>query len=99
MPNLPRTESITVVPDWVCEILSPTTRRHDLLIKLPFYAQAGVPWCWLVDLDARVVSTLRNADGVWAVEGSFGDDPEARIPPFGAVPQDLSTWWTDLREP
>jgi len=36
---MPLDEPIRVVPDWVCEILSPTTRRHDLLIKLPYYAK------------------------------------------------------------
>ena len=96
MPTLPREGPFTVVPDWVCEILSPTTRRHDLLIEQPFYARAGVAWCWLVDLEARVVTALRNADCVWVVEGSFGDEREARIPPFGSVPQDLSAWWADL---
>ena len=38
MPEMPVDEPIRVVPDWVCEILSPTTRRHDMLRKQPYYA-------------------------------------------------------------
>src|SRR5438445_12885672 len=36
MPALPENEPIRAVPDWVCEILSPRTRRSDQLIKKPF---------------------------------------------------------------
>ena len=43
MPELPVNEPIRMVPDWVCEILSPTTRRHDMLRKQPYYAKVGVP--------------------------------------------------------
>jgi Uma2 family endonuclease len=44
MPELPGDEPIRVAPDWVCEILSPTTRRHDMLRKQPYYANVGVPF-------------------------------------------------------
>src|SRR5678815_4781514 len=47
MPELPVDEPVRVVPDWVCEILSPTTRRHDLLRKRPYYAKIGVAHHWL----------------------------------------------------
>jgi Putative restriction endonuclease len=42
MPQMPLDEPIRLVPDWVCEILSPHTRRHDQLIKMPHYARVGV---------------------------------------------------------
>ena len=42
LPVIPEEEAIQVAPDWVCEILSPTTRRHDLLVKKPYYARVGV---------------------------------------------------------
>jgi Uma2 family endonuclease len=49
------------MPDWVCEILSPTTRRHDMLRKLPYYAKVGAPWStsrWMLH-----VLTAGPADG------------------------------------
>ena len=47
---------ITGAPDMVAEILSESTRRHDLNRKLPVYINAGVREVWVVDLDARTLS-------------------------------------------
>ncbi|MDX2023947.1 MAG: Uma2 family endonuclease [Deltaproteobacteria bacterium] len=33
---------VEVVPDWICESLSPSNRRYDLLVKKRFYAKIGV---------------------------------------------------------
>lgn len=93
MPELPVDEPIRVVPDWVCEILSPTTRRHDLLVKLPYYANVGVSYHWLVDLDGRAVTVQRLESGRWVIIGVYGDETEARIEPFDAVPLNVADWW------
>lgn len=90
---LPEDEPIRLVPDWTCEILSPSTRRHDLLVKKPFYARAGVPHHWLVDLAARTVTAYKLEAGRWVELGVFGDEREARIEPFDAVPLDVASWW------
>ena len=42
MPTCPKTAYTTLVPDWVCEILSPSTRGLDLEAKRPVYAREGV---------------------------------------------------------
>ena len=47
---------ITGAPDVVVEILSDSTRRHDLARKLPNYLRAGVREVVIVDLDARTVA-------------------------------------------
>jgi Uma2 family endonuclease len=93
MPTLPVNESIRVVPEWVCEILSPTTRRHDMLRKQPYYAKVGVPFLWLVDLDARVLTTYLLEGNAWRVSGTYSDETEARIEPFDAVPLNVADWW------
>jgi len=93
MPELPFDDPIRVVPDWVCEILSPTTRRHDLLVKLPYYAKIGVAYAWLVDLEARTLTSQRLESGRWLTLGTYGDDTEARIEPFDEVPLDIASWW------
>ena len=92
LPELPREASITLVPDWVCEILSPSTRRHNLLIKMPYHAKIGVKHLWMVDLEARVLTAYRLGRD-WERVGSYGDETEARIEPFDAVPLDVSAWW------
>jgi Uma2 family endonuclease len=93
IPDLPVDEPIRVVPDWVCEILSPTTRRHDMLRKQPYYAKIGVPYMWLVDIEARVLTIYRLESSDWRMIGTYSDETEARIAPFDAVPLDVMSWW------
>jgi Uma2 family endonuclease len=93
MPEMPFDEPIRVVPDWVCEILSKTTRRHDLLVKLPYYAKIGVSHHWLVDLEARVLIAHRLEASEWRIIGTYSDETEARIAPFDAVPLNVADWW------
>jgi Uma2 family endonuclease len=99
MPAMPIDEPIRVVPDWVCEILSPTTRRHDLLIKMPYYAKIGVAYHWLVDLEGRAVTAQRLESGRWVTIGVYGDETEARIEPFDVVPLDVASWWPPEPQP
>ena len=97
LPSPPTDKSIDVVPDWICEILSPTTRRHDIVIKKPFYARIGVPYLWLVDLDAEAVVVLELSEGRWVELGTFADEAGARMPPFNQVAFDVKSWWTKVR--
>jgi Uma2 family endonuclease len=90
---LPSDAAIGVVPDWVCEILSPTTRRHDLLVKKPYYAKIGVAHHWLIDLPARTLTAYRLESGRWLELGVYGDEHEVRIEPFAEVALDVAGWW------
>ena len=93
LPVLPDDAAIRVVPDWVCEILSPSTRRHDLLVKKPYYAKIGVAHHWLIDLSARTLTAYRLASQQWLELGVYGDEREARIEPFADVAFDVAGWW------
>lgn len=93
LPELPEDAAITVVPDWVFEILSPTTRRHNQLVKKPYYARVGVPYHWLVDRSARTLTAYRLEGGRWVELGVWGDEADARIEPFGDIPLDVGAWW------
>ena len=93
LPALPEDEAIQVVPDWVCEILSPTTRRHVLLVKKPYYARVGVAHHWVVDLTARTLAAYRLEAGRWVELGVYGDERDARIEPFDGSALDVAAWW------
>jgi Uma2 family endonuclease len=92
LPALPD-GPITIAPDWVCEVLSPTTRAHDLKLKRPLYARASVRWMWLVDVDARTLNASRQHDGSWLEIGTWSDEDVARIEPFDAVEIHLAELW------
>jgi Uma2 family endonuclease len=93
MPEMPGDEPIRMVPDWVCEILSKTTRRHDQLVKMPYYAEVGVSYAWIVDMEALVLTAQRLESGQWLTIGTYSDETEARIAPFDAVALNVADWW------
>ena len=90
---LPSSGPIERAPDWVCEVLSPTTRRHDLVVKRPLYVEAGVRWMWIVDLDARTLTASRAHEGRWLEIGVWSDDDLVRAEPFGEVTLRGSELW------
>ena len=93
LPTLPKDAPLRLVPDWVCEVLSPSTLRHDLMIKKPYYARVGVPFLWIVDPDARVLLVHALENGRWLELGGFGDEIEAHMPPFEVAPVNVAEWW------
>ena len=93
MPYLKPDEQIRVVPDWVCEIASPSTRRLDLVVKRPFYARAGVSWLWLLDPEWRSLAVSRQVDGRWVDEVTYADEGHVRGPPFEELELDLESLW------
>ena len=79
------TRPILIPPDWVCEVLSPSTATRDRVDKSQLYAAHGVAFYWLVDPDSRTLETFRLSDGHWTLSGTFHDGHVARIPPFEEV--------------
>lgn len=93
LSELPEDAAISVVPDWVCEILSPSTKRHNLLIKKPYYAKIGVPYHWIVDRESQMLTAFRLESGRWLETGVYGDERAAHIEPFDAVAFDVAALW------
>ena len=50
-------------PDWLAEVLSPGTVRHDQMVKLPIYERAGVSEVWYVDPAELMLTIYRLEDG------------------------------------
>ncbi len=93
MPSVPEGHRFTVVPDWVCEVLSPSTESKDREIKLPIYARFGVAFAWLLDPRKRTLETYALGDGVWRETGRFADRDQVRAAPFDAVVIALDDLW------
>lgn len=95
MPSLPDVAWFELAPDWVCEVLSPSTARIDRVEKLPIYAAAGVGHVWLIDPILRTLDAFALHEGRWLLLGvREGADPVA-LPPFDAVSFDLSALWAN----
>jgi Uma2 family endonuclease len=87
----------TVIPDWVCEILSPSTRRFDRSTKLPIYAREGVGHTWILDPGAQTLEVLRLHEGRWLIVAVHEGRGTVRAEPFDAVELDLSLVWGDAQ--
>lgn len=97
MPDLPDENPIDVLPDWCCEVLSPSTEREDRTVKLPLFARSGVPWTWIVDPVRRTVEVFETIDGRPALTAVARDDDRALLPPFGELA--IGAWWLQRPEP
>ncbi len=89
LPSPWDTRPIDVVPNWVCEITSPSNARHDRLTKAKLYLTSGVEALWLIDPEARVLEALIRDDSVgearWIEVGRFGDGDVVKVAPFEAI--------------
>jgi Uma2 family endonuclease len=85
-----------VVPDWICEILSPSTARDDRVRKLPIHARHGVRHAWVIDPRLRTLEVLRLHEGSWLIASTHHKEERVRAEPFDAVEIDLSLLWLDL---
>ncbi len=75
------------------EVLSPSTRRVDLLLKRDRLQSAGVPSYWLVDPDALVVTVLELVDGHYEQVAEVGvDEAFDALRPF-PVRLAPAGWW------
>ena len=93
MPDYPDTAYVTLAPDWVCEVLSASTRRHDLHEKRPVYAREGVGHLWLIDPADRTLEAFELHEGQWLLIANAKDDDPVSIRPFDAITFSLGDLW------
>jgi Uma2 family endonuclease len=95
LPSLPETAYISVPPDWICEVVSPTTAALDRVKKPSIYARERVSHAWLVDPLARTLEVLRLEGGRWTILDTWSGLAVVRAQPFDAIDLDLSLLWED----
>lgn len=91
VPEPPDGFPVTIRPDWVCEIVSPTKPSRDTVRKLRIHHRAGIPHYWIADPNGRQLSIFR-----WQPEGYLlvlaAEPPEhVRPEPFDAVEYPVAT--------
>ena len=98
LPRLPNEAWFPLAPDWICEVLSPSTAALDRGRKLPIYAREGVTHAWLVDPLARTIDVLRRADERWLLVGTFAGRDVFRAEPFEAIEIESPLLWNEPGE-
>ncbi len=93
MPAMPDTAYFAVSPDWICEVLSPSTAALDRAKKLGIYAREGVGHAWLVDPLAHTLEVLRLEHGRWTLLGVHVGEEVVRAEPFVEVDLELALLW------
>jgi Uma2 family endonuclease len=95
LPAMPDTAFFSIAPDWVCEVLSPSTERIDRGRKLRIYADAGVANAWLVNPAERTLEVLRLREGAWTIVAVCTGSDTVRVEPFDAIELGLGRLWVD----
>jgi Uma2 family endonuclease len=95
LPEMPASGYFAVAPDWICEVLSPSTARLDRGKKLSAYGREGVPFVWLIDPDAQTLEVLtRGEDGRYTIAAVHSGDDVAFAVPFEVFGLELRALWT-----
>lgn len=95
LPALPNEAHIDLAPDWICEVLSPGTARHDRSVKMPVYAAQRIADAWLIDVQSQTLEAYeRDERGRWVLLQTYAGDEPVHPPPFHALPFALGELWS-----
>nr|WP_164019944.1 Uma2 family endonuclease [Pyxidicoccus trucidator] len=93
MPHTPSDVWVTLPPDWVCEVLSPSTEALDRSRKMAVYAREGVRHLWFVDPRLQTLEVYRLTGREWQRLGVHAGDAVVHAEPFEALPLELAQLW------
>ncbi|WP_408888887.1 Uma2 family endonuclease [Myxococcus faecalis] len=91
MPELPQVVGMTTAPDWVCEVLSPSTASRDRGAKMNLYARAGVKHLWLLDPRQQQLEVYGLEAGRWTPCATHTGAVNIRAEPFIAQNMNLGS--------
>ena len=93
MPELPETAAFELAPDWVCEVLSPSTAARDRADKVPAYLRERVAFVWLVDPVNQTLEAFTLHESAYRLLGTWRGNALVNVEPFDAFALDLSALW------
>ena len=93
LPEPPAVAAIEVRPDWVCEVISPSTESLDRAKKTRVYAREGVSHLWLVNPVATTLEVYRLVGENWQLVDTHEGEAEVRAEPFDALVLRLEQLW------
>jgi Uma2 family endonuclease len=93
VPQVPAVAAMTIPPDWVCEILSPSTEALDRVPKLSAYSRERIAHVWFVNPGSQTLEVMRLEGARWTIVATHDGDVSVAVEPFDAVPLDLYRLW------
>jgi Uma2 family endonuclease len=93
MPAVTDVPFLTLAPDWVCEVVSPSTERIDRSHKMRIYGRGAVRHAWLVNPIARTLEAYRFGEQGWVLLGTHAGEERVRVEPFDAIELELAALW------
>jgi Uma2 family endonuclease len=93
LPALPEAAHLSLAPDWLCEVLSPSTETIDRTKKLKIYAREGVVHVWLLNPVLQALEVLHLEGGRWSLHAMHEGSPVVRVEPFEAIELELGALW------
>jgi Uma2 family endonuclease len=91
-PN-PMESLVSILPNWTCEIVSPSSGRMDRIVKYNIYLKTGVDYYWIIDPVTKTLEAFVNEAPKWNRIGAWAENDKARIAPFEELELDLSSLW------
>jgi Uma2 family endonuclease len=90
----PKTPYFTLAPDWVCEVLSPSTASRDRKIKMDLYAKYNIPYYWIFDPLNKTLEVFELKNSKFECFMVASGEDKVMAPPFETIQLDLSLlWW------
>lgn len=89
------TNWIEVAPDWICEVLSPSTMRLDKTKKMPIYAKHNVNYIWLINPSDKTLDVFKLVSGGWHLLNAFVENDKVNAKPFQEIEINLAELWLE----
>lgn len=94
-PGWPKENWISIPPDWICEILSPTTASKDRVKKMRTYAMYEVGYAWIIDPREQTLEIFKLKFGEWVRLDAFAENDKMRAEPFLEIEINLANLWIE----
>jgi Uma2 family endonuclease len=95
VPERPRGRPVRMRPDWVCEVLSASNAKTDLVDKLDVYRRAEIPHYWIVDPETETLTVHRHTPDGYLIALRTARGATVRAEPFDQIEIVVGTFFGD----
>lgn len=97
-PERPSGSPVRILPDWVCEVLSPDNARNDTVKKMRVHQRCQLPHYWIVDPREETLTVYRWTSEGYLVALRAERGERVKAEPFDAIELQVGVLFGDERE-